>query len=464
MAVPRLIIHVVLDDVGREQYGTYNANGATPGLPACPFADSLAAGGVQLENFFAESFCSPSRGGHMSGRHTEDTGVGDIIENDNDIPLLMKELLLPEVLKIWFGAGIETAGIGKWHLGNSQVGGKRNPNQSGFDYWFGSERNVLDFYDAEFFSQAETRSNFGQYLPLLMANEAISWLRRFAGRRGRKGYLYLPFHLPHEPFDRPPSDLYDSGTWTLPGVNPADNLPATVSPYLKANIEASDILMQRIWDSIPEWLQEETVLIVSADNGTLSTALSHETYPAGLGGGSYNGTHGKRSSFDPGIRVPAWVYSPNTDLVASPGRSITGLVQALDWYATTLDLFGVPWQEIVSQRGPRFGVPASTRSKSIAGSITANAATTNREYAIGGIFSPNGYNRGLNPGRRWISDGRYKLIFPTSTTAFSFPSLYDIVSRPKEDQFESELVGSPNPNRTRLQAQWDAFYDGLPPV
>lgn len=462
MPTARLIIHVVLDDVGSEQYANYNRNGATPGVPSCPFAAGLAAGGVQLENYFAEAFCSPARANHMAGRHTEDHGVGNIIENDAEIPLLMKELLLPEVLKTYYGSQIDTAGIGKWHLGNAQVGGKKNPNQAGFDYWFGSERNVIDFYDAAFFTQGETRSTLGRYLPLVMANEAISWIRRFCASRTQRGYLYLPFHLPHEPFDRPPSDLYDTGAWTLPGVNPSDNLPATISPYLKANIEASDVLMDRIWTAVPAWLRDETVLIVTSDNGTLSTALAAETYPAGLGGGTYNGTHGKRSSFDPGIRVPAWVYSTNTGLVASPGRSITGLMQSLDWYATTLDLFGVPWQEIVSAQGPQGqGQPATVRSKSIAGSLTANVATTNREYAIGGIFSTNGYSKGAALGRRWISDGRYKLIFPTASTAFSIPALYDLVERPKEDSVVIEPL-SGSPDRARLQAEWDAFYESLP--
>lgn len=470
MTAPRLVIHMTFDDLGREQVERYDAANTSPGYATQPFFDMLWDDGIRLEKHYAEGFCSPFRANHLAGRHTEDHGVGDIIEDDLDEPLLLKELLLPEVLRIYYRSQIKLAALGKWHLGNAQVGGKKSPLTAGFDYWFGSERNIVDFYNDPLSCQGQTYDPQGRFIPELLAEAAITWIRRFAAERSGRGYLYLPFHLPHNPFWRPPSDLYDTGLWTLPTEQSATPGGAPAVPYLKAYIEAANTLAMRIWDAIPARLRAETVLLASSDNGTEASMLAQESYPAALGGAAYVAGHGKRSNYDPGIRTPAWVYSENAAWCASPGRSITGVVQSLDWYATTLDLFEVPWEEIVETRGPRFGVKASERSKSFAGSLTAAVATTNRTYAYTGIFSPNGYNRGTASGLRAITDGRYKLMWPNNSTATDESDLYDIVDDPREtapfdeDEYEAANGGVPHPARVELGQAWSAFYDTMPPV
>lgn len=463
MPTPRLIVHITLDDLGLDQHGKYGMSTTSPGIPTTPWLDDLWDNGVRFTKHFAEPFCSPYRACHFTGRHTEDTGIGDIIENDSDGPLLLKELLIPEVLKIWFGDRIQTAAIGKWHLGNAQVGGKRSPLTAGFDYFFGSERNIIDFYEDDLSCQGQTYPAYGRFVPELLASAAITWIRRFAAQRTKLGYLYLPFHLPHNPFWKPPESLYDEARWVCPTPQPASQTTSAATPYFKAYVESMDTLAQRIIDSIPAWLLDETVVFVSSDNGTEAAMLALESYPAGLGGGAYNANHAKRSVFDPGIRTPAYAWSPNTDFVASPGRTVTGLIQSVDWYATTLAMFGVPWQEIVAARGPRSGVSAAVRSKSFLTSLNTNTATTNREYAYVGIFEPNGYNRGTTPGRRAITDGTWKLIFPSGQTAFGTSLLYNIVNDPREQAPEPEPF-SGSPDRERLQAAWDAFYADMPPV
>jgi arylsulfatase A-like enzyme len=444
---------------GAEQAERYGRGGVSFGYAAQPFLNSLWDTGLRLENHFAESFCSPYRACHMTGRHTEDLGLGDIIETDNDQPLLLRELLIPEALRIYFGNRIQTACIGKWHLGNAQVGGKKSPLTAGFDYFYGSERNITDFYNFDLVLQGDTVNSNGRYIPELLAQAAIGWLRRFASQSSQKGYLYLPFHLPHNPFFRPPSTLYNAGTWTLPGYQPAAQDDITAVPYHKAYIEAMDTLLARIIGTIPASLLQETVLFVSSDNGTEAAMLAFEQYPPGLGGGFYQASHGKRTAFDPGIRTPAYIWSANTAFVTSPGRSITGLAQSLDWYSTTLDLFGVPWQEIVAAQGPRFGVSAAERSKSLLPNMQAALAATDRTHAMGGIWDPNGYNRGTTAGRRWITDGTDKLTFQ-NMTAFGVGTHYNILSDPRET---GAVVGGAA-ERAALEAAWADFYETLPPV
>lgn len=460
MANPRLVIHMVADDLGSEQVGKFQRNGVSPGLAAQPFMDMLWDYGVRFENHYSEIFCSPYRANVMTGRHTEDHGIGDILEVDSDYPLLLKELLTPEVLRIYFGSNVDTAAIGKWHLGTSAVGGSRAALLAGFDYAFLSERNI-DYFTTEMACQGDQYLPRGRYIPDVMGDAAITWLRRFAAQRGRKGYLYLPFHNPHNPWHRPSADLYDSGTWTCPDQVADPQSGATIVPYHKAMIEALDAWAKRIWDSMPAHLQNETLLLFSSDNGSDGGVLAQETY---FDGTPYSGGHGKRSTWDPGIRTPAYAYSPNTGIITNPGRSVTGVVQSLDFFATTLEALGVPWQEIVEARAARGGRTAADRSKTLWSALQENIATTKRTYAYTASFSPNEYNRGTLPGIRAITDGRYKLRFPTSTPYTSTPDLYDIVDNPKETAAVVDSPGTVHPKRTELQEAWSAFYDDLPPL
>lgn len=471
MTTPRLVIHMTADDLGAEQCPKFGRTGTAQASPAQPFMDMLYDEGVRFERHYAEGFCSPYRACHMTGRHTEDHGIGDILESESDNPLLLSELLLPEVLKIYYGAQIQTACIGKWHLGTEEVGGRRAPLDAGFDYAFSTTRNI-DYFTSELDCMGQPYQPLGRYIPDILGEAAITWLRRFAADRNRIGYLYLPFHLPHDPYHRPTAGLYDAGTWTLPEQTPADQGTPNCIPYGKAMVEAYNTWAMRIWDSIPARLQQQTLILSSSDNGSDVRVLAGESYPVSMGGGAYVGTHGKRSYWDPGWRTPAWAYSPNEEIVAAPGRSVTGLVQGPDWFATTLEMLGLStatWHEIVAKRGKRLGVSAIERSKSVAPNIQTDLATTDREYAIGGIFTPNGYNRGTALGRRAITDGRYKLKFPTATDAFSYPELYDIVASPTEDEVVEEAeyeaaAGEIHPERARLQAAFDAFYASLPPL
>jgi arylsulfatase A-like enzyme len=288
-------------------------------------------------------------------------------------------------------------------------------------------------------------------------------VKRFASQRNRRGYLYFPLHLPHDPYHRPNSDLYDTGRWVLGSqVAPNQSDVAAIMPYGKAMLEAADTLAYRVFNAIPDWLKDETVVLLHSDNGSDTRVLSSESYPAGLGGGAYVGGHGKRSAFDPGIRTPAYVYSQNTNLVVAPGRVVNqNTMQSLDWYATTLEFFGVPWKEIVAKRFGGKGVSPADRSISQLSTFQTNTTKFSRAYAKGGIFTPNGFNRGKSPGTRWITDGTNKLTWAAGSTAFSASKLYNIVNNPRETAVESEPAGGAAA-RKALQAQWDSFYSSMP--
>lgn len=451
----RLVIHIVLDDMGAEQVTHFGRNGPTPGVADTLFLDEVADNGVIFTHCYAEAFCSPSRANHFAGRHTEDHGVGNIIESDAEGPLLQSEITLPEVLKLRYGDDVVTAAVGKWHLGTAAVGGDSAPNLAGFDLFVGTERNITNFYGGTVIRQGE-RITISQYLPSYFQDAAISWLRRFAADpQGRRGYLYVPFHLPHEPFHRPPLDVYSDSDWPCPQQIPTSQTSSEIVPYFKRMVGAVSVFAQRLWESMPASLQAETVVFITADNGTAPVAAQAETYPDGT---AIPGAHVKRSNFDPGIRVPAYAYSP---LIASPGREVTGLVQSCDWYATTLELLGVTtWRDLVTAHYPGYGVAASERSISLVKNLTGgSSSTTSREFVHTGIFSPNGFNAGMSPGKRMITDGRHKLIFDGDR--YTEPSFYDFAADPTEAAPITSLTPTQSSARTALYARREEYFDEI---
>lgn len=60
---PPNIIYIVADDIGWGDVGFHGSDIATPNL------DALAKGGAQLEQFYTQPMCTPTRAALMTGRY-----------------------------------------------------------------------------------------------------------------------------------------------------------------------------------------------------------------------------------------------------------------------------------------------------------------------------------------------------------------------------------------------------------
>lgn len=124
------ILLIMADDLGYTDLGSYGSEIATPNL------DKLADTGVQMTQFYASPFCSPTRSMLMSGSDNHLVGFGD-----------MAELMLPEqrgkpgyeghlnervvpMAQVLKDAGYRTLMTGKWHLG---VPEQHSPAARGFE-------------------------------------------------------------------------------------------------------------------------------------------------------------------------------------------------------------------------------------------------------------------------------------------------------------------------------------------
>ncbi len=121
------IVYIVADDLGWKDVGLHGSDIRTPNI------DQLAKTGAQLNQFYAQPMCTPTRAALMTGRYPFRYGLQTVVILSGQTHGLDKEeWLMPQALK---EAGYQTAIIGKWHLGHSDR--SMWPRQRGFDYQYG---------------------------------------------------------------------------------------------------------------------------------------------------------------------------------------------------------------------------------------------------------------------------------------------------------------------------------------
>lgn len=120
------VIVIFTDDQGYGDLGCYGA----PDIET-PNIDRMATEGVRFTNFYAATFCGPSRAQMMTGCYAARVGHARNPSPNSNFGLHPNEITVAEVLK---GAGYATMMIGKWHLGDAP---EMLPTKQGFDTYFG---------------------------------------------------------------------------------------------------------------------------------------------------------------------------------------------------------------------------------------------------------------------------------------------------------------------------------------
>ena len=154
--------HVVIflaDDLGWKDVGFHDSVIETPNL------DRLARQGLELDRFYVQAVCSPTRGALMSGKYPFNLGLQvDVIRPWDVYGLNLDEKTLPQYFK---DAGYATAIVGKWHLGLSRQAFL--PQNRGFDHQYGHYLGMIDYF---------THDRLG----------GIDWHRN--GHHAKRGRLY----------------------------------------------------------------------------------------------------------------------------------------------------------------------------------------------------------------------------------------------------------------------------------
>lgn len=255
------VIFILCDDLG---YGDLGCYGGTS-IPT-PNIDRLAEQSMRFTQCYAGApVCAPSRCVLMTGLHTGHCTVRDNFAWADGLPpegrvsLSRHDITVAEDLKC---AGYTTGAIGKWGIG--EPGTEGIPNLKGFDEWFGylNQRHAHSYFPTYLWKNQE-RIEFspagnegrGPYSHDLIVNYALDFITRNAKR---KFFLYLPWCLPHEPYEIPMQYA-----WSQAKVTWSEEEKAYASM-----VHRIDRDMGRIMDLLEELhLTDNTLLFFGSDHG-----------------------------------------------------------------------------------------------------------------------------------------------------------------------------------------------------
>ena len=102
------IIVLLADDLGWGDVGYHNPEARTPNI------DLIASKGIELDRFYVNPTCSPTRASLLSGQFATTHGVDSPVQWHTQTGLPLDIRILPEYLG---EAGYATHLVGKWHLG-----------------------------------------------------------------------------------------------------------------------------------------------------------------------------------------------------------------------------------------------------------------------------------------------------------------------------------------------------------
>ncbi|TWT75050.1 arylsulfatase [Allorhodopirellula solitaria] len=311
---PPNIIVVMADDMGYGDLGCYGQSQIRT-----PHIDALSEQGMRFSNVYAGStVCAPSRSVLMTGQHTGHTtvrgnvgkgGVKGLAGRDGRVPLKASDVTVAEVLQ---QAGYVTAMTGKWGLGEPGTTGE--PNQQGFDQWFGflNQKRAHDYYPEYLWLNGRKHPLPGnaspkptQYAHDLFSDFAVDFIDKNADSE-QPFFLYLPYTVPHNKYQIPSTDPYSGTDWT-----PNEKVYA-------AMITRMDRDMGRILSTLAQHeIADDTIVFFCSDNGAAERWEGRFDSSGALRGR-------KRALYEGGIRTPM--------IVRWPGKVPAKKVSDAAWY------------------------------------------------------------------------------------------------------------------------------------
>lgn len=355
------VVFILVDDLGWTDLGCYGST-----FYRTPALDHLAAEGVQFTDAYAAApVCSPTRASILTGKYPASVGItqyigGHAVGRLADVPyfyeLPMNEYSLARALR---DGGYRTWHVGKWHLG----GRRAWPDRHGFDVnvagceW-GSPRSYFSPYDCPTLDEGPP----GEYLTDRLTDESI---RLIEDAGPEPFFLNLWHYAVHIPIQAPQDLIVEyqrkAKRLGLDRVDPyIEGEPMPIwhrrhqrvwrrtiqsDPAYAAMVTNLDWNIGRVIEALDRCGKaEDTIVIVTSDNGGLATAEGSPTCNAPL-------SEGKGWMADGGLRVPLIIRWPST----IPGGSrVSEPVTSTDFYPTLLEAAGFPVHPGQSVEGASF--------------------------------------------------------------------------------------------------------------
>lgn len=437
------VVLLVVDDLGWRDLSCFGS-----GFYETPHIDRLAAEGIRFTSAYATApVCSPTRASLLTGRYPARIGLTQYIPGHSvgrlcDVPsfhvLPRSEVSLAIALR---AHGYQCWHVGKWHLGDHAS----SPEVHGFDVnmgggaWGMLPRGYYSPYGLPTLEDGPV----AEYLTDRLTDEAIALIR------GRTGpfFLNLWHYAVHIPIEAPAGlvekyrakakrrRLGDEASVVEGEPFPCDHLKddrirrrlRQSDPTYAAMLENLDHNTGRLLNALrDEGILDQTIVILTSDNGGLSTAEGAPTT-------NYPLAEGKGWPYEGGVRVPQIVRWP---AVAAAGAVSDVPVMSADWYPTLLEAAALPPR-------PEQHCDGVSLMPALRGDDSLGREAIFWHY-------PHYSNQGGRPAS-WVRAGNWKLIehFEDSTT-----ELYDLAADPEEKHDLSSI----EPDRARqlgeLLRQW----------
>ncbi len=343
---PNFVV-ILVDDLGYMDVGANN--------PKCfyetPNIDQLAKSGMRFtDGYAANPVCSPTRYSLMTGKYPTRVQATNFFSGKrggkfNPAPLNNKmpldEITIAQALN---DKGYATFFAGKWHLGSSE---EYYPQNRGFDVNIGGYSRGGPYSGKKYFApfenpQIKVESPEGDHLPARLARETASFIH---ANRDKPFLAYLAFYSVHTPLMGRPDlvEKYKKKAAAIAGEEFANeeqiigDSPRKVRILQKhavyaAMVEAMDqavgTVLQQLEDS---GVADNTVVLLTSDNGGLSTSEGSPTSNLPLRGG-------KGWVYEGGIREPWIVRYPG---VTKAGSECAEPICSIDLFPTIAATAGI---------------------------------------------------------------------------------------------------------------------------
>ncbi len=353
VSLPNILI-ILADDLGWNDVGYHGSHIQTPSI------DRIAREGIELDRFYVQPTCSPTRVGLMTGKLPMRYGIFRPINKGSKTSVPVEERLLPQYLD---ELGYQSFMVGKWHLGHHQR--DMLPNQRGFEHFYGSLTGGIGYWNKVHGGGYDWQRNGVTireegYVTHLLVDEIRSLLK--SRDTSRPNFMYAAFQAPHLPNEAPAATIKKY----------ADMPEGTKDLQRDIHSAMVDELDQAIGKILAiyeeQGMLENTLILFFSDNGGLVTPGAPETYTfiqkigatavkwlgrpvpsfpvPGLefiaanafDGGSDNSPlpGGKTMVSEGGVRVPAAIWWPSTLVSSTHSQPFT----VTDVLPTLLDAIG----------------------------------------------------------------------------------------------------------------------------
>lgn len=401
---PHIII-MLADDLG---WGDVSYHGV--GEIATPRIDSLAERGAQLDQFYSQPVCSPTRAALMTGRYPMRYGMQcGVVKPWANHGLPLNEQTLAEGMK---AAGYTTAVVGKWHLGHFES--EYLPLQRGFDMQYGHYNGALDYFTHDREGGHDWHRNDQPvydegYATDLLGKAAASIIK--SHNSDSPLFLYVPFNAPHTPLQATEAHLERNA-----------HIEEKNRRTFAAMVTNMDDAIGEIVDAANKHLPgDNTIIFFFSDNGGIVRFGSNGKL-----------RDGKSTLYEGGVRVPAIMA---WDGKIKAGSVVREPIHVVDLYPTLLGLAGSK----VTQALPIDGINAWLSIK--------DGKTLRRDYIL----------HNLTPFHGAIRMGDWKLVHnghagANATTAADSEKweLFDLATDPFE---QNDLSGKHPREFNRLKAK-----------